>query len=89
MDIADAFPTLLDIAKQNIIDQHDSPIDRLQTQTNARPLARVTKRPVHSLGDLLSGTSKNSLFQPLRKSDSNLAGSERGGLAWDSLVSSI
>jgi hypothetical protein len=37
----------------------------------------------------LMGTSKNSLFQPLRKSDSNLAGSERRSLAWDSLVSSI
>ena len=35
------------------------------------------------------GTSKNSLFQPLRKSNSKLASSERRSLAWDSLVSSI
>ena len=35
------------------------------------------------------GTSKNSPFQPPRKSDSKLLDSERGMLAWDSLASSI
>jgi len=37
----------------------------------------------------LVGTSKNSPFQPPRKSDSKLLDSERGMLAWDSLASSI
>ena len=38
---------------------------------------------------LIQGTSKNSPFQPPRKSDSKLLDSERGMLAWDSLASSI
>jgi len=38
---------------------------------------------------IVLGTSKNSLFQLSRKSDSKHPGSERGSLAWDNSVSSI
>jgi hypothetical protein len=52
-------------------------------------LENVSKAGIAWLSLIHMGTSKNSLFQPPRKSDSKLPGSECGSSAWDSLVSLI